>query len=159
MLREGLAEDGADFVDDFVDCNRGQALFAFDDAGFEAAPPAVGLVVEDSMLFAVGEPDARLVAGGKDGDARRLNGCGEVHGSAVVTDEYWSLREDSGALSRCQQAAKIDDGAAGSFAPSVRGELAGFALFRGSAEGQCVIWVERGETMQERTPVVAAPVL
>ena len=59
----------------------------FDDAGFEAAAPALGLVVEDAMLLSVGEPDARFVARGEDGHARGLHGGGEVHGAAVMTDE------------------------------------------------------------------------
>src|SRR5882757_5085787 len=93
-----LVEDGANLGHDLIDCNGGEASFAFDDAGLQAAAPAIGLMVEDAMLFAVGEPDAWLVAGGEDGDAGGLHGCGEMHGAAVVTDEDWGLGEDGGAL-------------------------------------------------------------
>jgi len=122
-----LAEDGANLGDDLIDCNRGEASLAFDDAGFQAATPALGLVVEDAMLFAVGEPDARFVPGGKDGDTRGLHCCGKVHGAAVVSDKDRGLGEDGGALTRCQQATEIDDGTAGVLPPAIRGELAGFA--------------------------------
>ena len=87
------------------------------------------------MLFAVGEPDARLVSGGEDGDAGGLHRCGEVHGAAVVTDKDRGLGEDGGALARRQQATEIDNGTRGVLPPAIRGELAGLALFRGSAEG------------------------
>src|SRR5260370_39386382 len=89
-----LAEDGANLGDDLVDCNRGEAFFAFEDAGLQAAAPALGLVVEDAMLFAVGEPYAGLVAGSEDGDARGLHGCCEVHWAAVVSDEDRGMRDD-----------------------------------------------------------------
>ena len=52
------------------------------------------------MLTAVGKPDARLVAGGEDGNAWSLDGSGEVHGAAVMTDEDASVGEDSCALAR-----------------------------------------------------------
>jgi hypothetical protein len=71
-----LAEDGANLGDHLVDGDGGEALFFLEDAGLEAAAPAVGLVVEDAMLFAVREPDAGLVAGGEDGDTGGLNGGG-----------------------------------------------------------------------------------
>ena len=152
-----LAEDGANLGDDLIDRDRGQAFFAFDDAGLEAAAPAIGLVVEDAMLLAVGKPDAWLVAGGEDGDAGRLDGCGEVHRAAVVADEDAGLGEDGGALAGREQAAEIDDGAAGVLPPAIGGELAGLAFFGGSAEGQGVVRdrgrpVDSGERASCRGP-------
>src|SRR5882757_10976259 len=108
-----LVEDGANLGHDLIDCNGGEAFFAFDDAGLQAAAPAVGLVVEDAMLFAVGKPDARLVAGGKDRDTGSLYGCSEMHWAAVVSDEDRSLGEDGGAFAGGQQAAEIDGGTRG----------------------------------------------
>ncbi len=61
------------------------------------------------MLLAVGKPDARLVAGGEDGDAWGLDGGGEVHGAAVVADEEAGVAEGGGALARGEEAAEIDD--------------------------------------------------
>src|SRR6202021_2792927 len=105
-----LAEDGSNFGDDLIDCNRREALFAFNDAVFEAATPAVGLVVENAMLLAEGKPDARLVAGGEDGDAWGLDGCGEVHWAAVVADKYRGPGEDGGALAWGWQPAGVANG-------------------------------------------------
>ena len=82
-----LAEDGSDFRDNFVDGDGGEASFAFDDAGFEGAAPALDLVVEDAVLLSVRKPDAGFVAGGEYRDAGGLDGGGEVHGAAVVSDE------------------------------------------------------------------------
>ena len=95
-------EERVNLGEDLVDSDGGEAFFLLDDAGLEAAAPAVGLVVEDAMLFAVGEPDAGLVAGGEDGDAWRLDGGGEVHGAAVMADEDAGVGEDGGALARGQ---------------------------------------------------------
>src|SRR5882757_11302378 len=130
-----LVEDGANLGHDLIDCNGGEAFFAFNDAGLQAAAPALGLVVEDAMLFAVGKPDSRLVAGGEDGDAGGLDGCGKVHGAAVVTDKDRGLREDGGTFAWRQQAAEIDDRTRGVLPPAIRGKLACLAFFRSSAQG------------------------
>ena len=111
-------------------------FFSFDDAGFEAAAPAVGLVVEDAMLLAVGEPDARFVARGEDGDAGGLDGGGEVHGAAVVADEDAGLGEDGGAFARGEEAAEIDDGAGGVFAPACQRRTRWLRFLRQLRRGQ-----------------------
>jgi hypothetical protein len=129
-----LAEDGSNFCDDLVDGNRREAFLSFDDAGLEAAAPAVGLVVEDAMLFAVGEPDPRLIASGKDGYTGGLHCCGEMHGAAVVANEQLGLCKDCGTLARRQEAAEVDDWSTGVLPPALCGKLAGFALLRGSAQ-------------------------
>ena len=58
-----------------------------DDAGLEVAAPAVDLMVENTVLFSIREPDARFITGGENGYARRLDGSGKVHGATVVTDK------------------------------------------------------------------------
>ena len=153
-----LAESGANLRDHLIDGDGGEAFFLFDDAGLEAAAPTVGLVVEDAMLFAVREPDSGLVARGEDGDAGGLDGGGEVHGAAVVTDEEMGVADGGGAFTRGEEATEIDDRRRGVFAPAIGGELAGFRFFGDSAKGEGVGWVVGGETVEERSPVVAAPV-
>jgi hypothetical protein len=82
-----LTEDGTNLCDDLFDGDGGKALLAFDDAGLQTTTPAVGLVVDDAMLLAVWKPRAGFIASGEDGNADRLNGCGEMHGAAVMSDE------------------------------------------------------------------------
>ena len=99
-----LTEKGTNFCDYLVDGNRGQAFFAFDDAGLEAAAPAIGLMVDDAMLFAIGKPDARFVTRSEDSNAGSLNGCGQMHGAAIVPNERAGSREDSSAFACGQEA-------------------------------------------------------
>jgi hypothetical protein len=132
-ISQPLAEESANLGDYLIDGDGGEALFAFDDAGLEAATPAIGLVIEDAMLFAVGEPDTRLVAGSEDRNARGLHCGGEMHGAAVMSDKYAGMCEGGGTLARGEDTTEIDDGAAGVFPPAIGGELAGLALFQGSA--------------------------
>src|SRR5579864_4678031 len=61
-----------------IDRDRGETFFALGDAELEVAAPAIDLVVENAMLFSVGKPHARLVAGRENCYARCLNHCGEV---------------------------------------------------------------------------------
>ncbi len=88
-----------------IDGDGGKTFLLLDDAGLEIAAPAIDLVIKDTMLFAVGEPDTGFVAGREDGDARGLNGCGKVHGSAVVAEEDTGVGKNSGALAWAEVAA------------------------------------------------------
>jgi hypothetical protein len=90
-------------------------------------------MVEDAMLFSIGKPDPRLVASSKDGHARRLDGCGEVHGAAVMPNKDSSMRQDGGALARCQEATEVDDRTLRVFSPAIRRKLTGVTFFCGPA--------------------------
>lgn len=159
IAERSLAENCADFGEDFGDGNRGEALFFLFDAGLEAAAPTIDLMVQDAVLAAMGEPDAGLVAGGKDGDTRGLDGSGKVHGAAVVADEDASLGEGCSAFAGGEEAAEVDDGTGeGGISPTGGGELAGLAFFGCSAKGQGVAGIEGSEVGEKRSPVVAAPV-
>ena len=159
IAESSLAENCADFGEDFGEGDGGEAFFFLFDTGFQTTAPAIDLVVEDAVLAAVGEPDAGLVAGGEDGDTGGLDGGGEVHGAAVVADEEAGVGEGCGAFAGGEAAAEVDDGTGeGGVAPTGGGELTGFALFGCSAEGEGVAGIEGGEVGEERSPVVAAPV-
>ena len=153
------AEEGVDLLQHLGDGDGGQAFLLFDDAGFEVAAPAVRLVVEDAVLRAVGEPDARLVARRKDSHARGLDGGSKMHGAAVVSEEEACMGEDSGALARGEAAAEVEDGArSGVLPPALGGEVAGFALVGASEQDKGVLRVWPGERGEESAPVLAAPV-
>ena len=146
IAESSLAENCADFGEDFGDGDGGEALFFLFDAVFQTTAPAIDLMVEDAVLAAVGKPDAGLVAGGEDGDTGGLDGGGEVHGAAVVADEDAGMGEGCGAFAGGEEAAEVDDGTGeGGVSPTGGGELAGLALFGCSAEGQGVAGIEGGE--------------
>ena len=123
-----------DGAEDFVRGDGEDAFLLLLDAGLEAAAGALDTVVEDAVLRAVGEPLARNVARGEDGDARGADGGGEVHRPAVVADEEARAGEGSGGFARGEAAAEIDDGTSAGGLPVGRGEIGGIGLFGGAGE-------------------------
>ena len=145
--------------EDLIDGDGEDALLLLLDAGFEAAAGALDAVIEDAVVGSVGEPLARDVARGEDGDARCVDGGGEVHGPAVVADEEASASEGGGGLARGEAATEVDDGASAGALPVSSGEVAGFGLFGAAGEQQGATGEFAGEASEELAPVVAAPVL
>ena len=82
---EGSAKRSTNLNQNIFDRYGRETLFLLNDTRLEIAPPTIHSMVEDAMLFAVGKPDARLVASRKNGNAGRLNGRCEMHGATVVT--------------------------------------------------------------------------
>ncbi len=156
-----MAENGADLEKHLVDSNGGNALLAFDNAGFEAAAPAIGLVIYHAVLSAIGKPDAGSVTSGEDGNTGGLDCGGKMHGAAVMADEDPGSREDGGALARGERAAEVDDPppCGGSVAPAVRSKLARVAFMRRAAEDKGVAGIKDSEFTEQGAPVFAAPVL
>ncbi len=123
-----------DGAEDFVGGDGEDAFFLLLDAGLEATAGALDTVVEDAVLRAVGEPLARNVARGEDGDARGADGGGEVHRPAVVADEEARAGEGSGGFPWGEAAAEIDDGTSAGGLPVGRGEVGGVGFFGGAGE-------------------------
>jgi hypothetical protein len=96
--------------ENLFDRYRRETFFLLDNARLEIAPPTIHLMIEDEVLFAVGEPDAGLVAGREDGDAGRLYSSCEMHGAAIMAQEDARSGEDCCALAWGQVATEIDNG-------------------------------------------------
>jgi len=123
-------EDGTDLGKNLIDGNGCNAFFLFDNASFEPATPAIGLVIDDAVLSAIRKPDPRLVTGGEDSYAGSLDSGGKMHRAAVMPDEYPGAREGGSAFAWSQHSAKVNDTTAASLTPAVGGEFAGIALLR-----------------------------
>lgn len=110
------------------------------------------------MGGAVGEPLARDVAGGEDGDAGCADGGGEVHGAGVVADEEAGAGEGGGGFAGREAAAEIDDRASAGDLPLGGGEVGGVGFFGRAGEQQGAVGEGAGEAGEELAPVVTAPV-
>lgn len=153
-----MGHGGADGCEDFVDGDGEDAFLLLLDAGFEAAAGALDAVVEDAVVGAVGEPLARDVARGEDGDAGRADGGGEVHGAGVVADEEARAGEGGGGFAWGEAAAEVDDRGSAGALPVGGGEVAGAGFFRRAGEQEGAVGEGAGEAGEELAPVVAAPV-
>src|ERR1700760_4706149 len=105
----GVVLGGVDGSEDFVGGDGEDAFFLLLDAGLEAAAGELDAMVENAVRRAIGEPLARDVARGEDGDAGRADSGGEVHGSTVVADEQASTGEGGCRFARSEAAAEVDD--------------------------------------------------
>jgi hypothetical protein len=120
---------GVDGAENLVNGDGEQAFFLLLDACLEAAAGALDAVVEDAVLGAVGEPLARDVSSGEDGDAGCADGGGEVHGAGVVADEEPRAGQGGGGFARREAAAEVDDETATGGLPFGGGEVAGVGFF------------------------------